>query len=544
MSGNTSNGGFEVREYSIGLLLDTIAEKSGNGRGAVSEKLHAQYFEEYFEKLAARTILIETRYVDRDSLEDFSAYYVRCFSFYERFCTRFHFFTSGFSEGEFAEFLSSPESSELSLAELHESYLGFVVIKPLPGTFIGRTCLATYPSEGKRYFPSVREYSAHPFGLSLTVKSLAFQEQDSVVAACATSALWSTFHGTGKRFQHPIPSPVEITRSATREHPLRTRVFPNHGLEASMMAHAIKDIGLEPYYVQINANQLGILKETAYAYLQCQIPVVLIFELWDQSEFQPTFFSLHAVSVAGFCLGDAEADVSADFSTRANRITKLYAHDDQVGPFARMEFDGKKIQRPLPQFPTFCETTETLSTSMRTREGTIGGRRVVPMALLIPLYHKIRIPYASIHEAVRSFDCFIKLIVDWVAPSEHIDLEWDIGLTTGTDIKQHILQSDTSSMLPRKARSEILCGSFPRFLWKASAYRDGNLQLDLLFDATDIEHGEFFVRAIEWEPNMATFLRAASRTEKAKLGRFDSTETRAARKIIAWFRTQQDLETP
>lgn len=540
MPDNTSSGGFEVRRYSIELLLDLVAEKSGNDRAAVSEKLHAQYFEEYFEKLAARTVLIENRYVDRDFLEDFSAYYVRCFSFYERFCTRFHFFTIGFSEEEFADFLNSPESSGFSLTDLQENYLGFMVIKPLPGTFIGRTCLTTYPSESKRHFPSVREYSAHPFGLSLKIKSLAFQEQDAVVAACATSALWSTFHGTGKRFQHPIPSPVEITRSATREHPLRTRVFPNRGLEVSMMAHAIKDIGLEPYYVQINDNQLGILKETAYAYLQCRIPVVLIFELWDQSESQPTFSGLHAVSVAGFRLDDTKTAVSTDFSTKADKITKLYAHDDQVGPFARMEFDSEKIKRPLPQSLVPYEAIETLSTSMRNQEGKIGGMRVAPMALLIPLYHKIRIPYASIHEAVRSFDYFIKLIVGWVDPAKRIDLEWDIGLTTGTDIKRQILQSNTSGTL-KKTRSEILCESFPRFLWKASAYRSGNLLLDLLFDATDIEHGEFFVRAIEWEQDLAAFLRAASRVEMAKLGRFDSTETQAARKIITWFREQQDL---
>ena len=57
----------------------------------------------------------------------------------------------------------------------------------------------------------------------LRVKSLSFQEQDHEVAACATSALWSIFHGTGKMFQHPILSPVEITKVAFEIMPLDTR---------------------------------------------------------------------------------------------------------------------------------------------------------------------------------------------------------------------------------------------------------------------------------------------------------------------------------
>ena len=544
MADNTRSGGFEVRKYSVELLLDLIAKKSGNDRAAVAGKLHATYLEEYFEKLKAQTILVENGYVDRDFLEDFAAYYVRCFSSYDRFCTRFHFFTDEFSEKEFAEFLNSPEKSRLSLSRLNKNYIGFTVIKPLPKTFIGRTCLKTYPEESKRYFPCVREYAAHPFGLDLKIKSLAFQEQDSVVAACATSALWSTFHGTGKRFQHPIPSPVEITRAATREHPLETRVFPNRGLEVSMMARAIKDIGLEPYYVPINTNQLRILRETAYAYLQCQIPVVLIFELWSQSQPQPMPAGLHAASVAGFCLGNDHNTDSDEFSTKARRITKLYAHDDQVGPFARMEFDGERICRPAASGPSSHEATETLSTSFRFSGGEIGDMRVAPIGLLIPLYHKIRIPYASVHEAVRSFDDFIKLIVRWAGfAQQQIDLEWDINLTTGTDFKRKILELDTSGAL-KKTRIEILCENFPRFLWKASAYQGENLLLDLLFDATDIEHGKFFVRAVEWDKHLASLLRSISKLDMAKIGLFDSTETQAAQKIISWFRKQESREVP
>lgn len=136
----------------------------------------------------------------------------------------------------------------LSLKEsLQQNYLGFIVVKPLPMTIIGRTCLVTYPKEGgkDRYFPIIRKYNVNLFGINLSVKSLAFQEQDNVVAACAASALWSVLHGTGILFQHSILSPGEITKEATKQLPIETRTFPNKGLSVEQMAHAIQSVNLD-----------------------------------------------------------------------------------------------------------------------------------------------------------------------------------------------------------------------------------------------------------------------------------------------------------
>ena len=530
----------EVCKYGIETLCELLAKKSRNTLSAVQQRIHSQYFEEYFDKLQAETILVENNYVDRDFLEDFSAYYVRCFTPYERFCTRLHFFTCGFSARDFEELLDNSCTSRISPDFLGEHYLGFIVVKPLPETVIGRTCLKTYPEERHRKFPVTRKYSAHPFGLNLEVTSLAFQEQDSVTSACATSALWSTFHGTGKRFQHPIPSPVEITRSATKGHPLRTRAFPNSGLEMPMMAHAIRDVGLEPYYVEI--GHLDILKETVYAYLRGQIPAILGIQLWDQTQPLDSPKGLHAVSIAGYSLlEDAPADSLDGFFTKACNMAKIYVHDDQVGPFARMNFDGITLQLPCPRQTQCRIPVETLSTSLNFAEGNIGDIRAVPISLLIPLYHKIRIPYETVHETVRSFDSFIKLIaaegIDCLALNSK--LEWDIYLTTSNDLKREMLMSDSSAMA-QPHRSEVLHESMPRFLWRATACQNGSLLLDLLFDATDIEHGQFFVRAIEWNEKLSLALRFVSGVD-IDMG-FDTTKTQAAQKIIAWFRQQLDRE--
>ncbi len=71
----------------------------------------------------------------------------------------------------------------------------------------------------------------------------------------------------------------------------------------------------------------------------------------------------------------------------------------------------------------------------------------------------------------------------------------------------------------------------PRFLWRATGYCDDDPVLDLLFDATDIEQGTFFLRAIEYHEQLSLLLRAVSK-ESSLAGLL-----RAERywPIIAWF---------
>jgi len=235
---------YEVFPYSIAELKRVLSERSGASSKTIDGKLHTSYFDDYFNVLKAKTILIENGYVDRDYLEDFSAYYVRCFSDYKRKCSRLHFFREEFQDKDLEQFLQK-STSVVNVDMLQQSYLGFVVVKPLPETVIGRTCLEAYPSDnGRRHYPIRRKYSVNLFGCQLSIKSLAFQEQDSVAAACATSALWSEFQGTGRLFQHAIPSPIEITKAATSGFPLSTRSLPSKGLNIIQMAQAIRSVGL------------------------------------------------------------------------------------------------------------------------------------------------------------------------------------------------------------------------------------------------------------------------------------------------------------
>ncbi len=516
----------EVHEYSIERLLDLFEKKPKASCHEVRAKLHTIYFRDYFACIGAKTIVVENEYVDRDYLEDYAEYYVRCFREYPRKCTRLHFFKLAFTHEDFDNCLVK-RSDWLTPELLQEHYLGFIVLKPLPRTIIGRTCLITYPPEGRRFFPATRCYDANLFGLCLKVKnSLAFQEQDSVVAACATSALWSIFQATGQLFQHQIPSPSAITNNATEILTTERRALPSPGLTPLEMAHAIKSVGLEPFHVNVGNHYW--LKAIVYAYLRAGIPMMLGFHLIDVSNLEPRYIGKHAVAITGYSLGytDPKPFENTGFLLKAARIDKIYAHDDQVGPFSRMVIDGQIIK------DTDGKMSPSILTSWQGDNGDIGGRRAISEILLIPLYHKIRIPFGTIHDIVFDFDLSLKNIISAVAVDlfpQYQKFEWDIYLVSVNALKEDVFRSND---IGEKSRRELLLQSLPRYLWRASLLVDSSFMLDLLFDATDIEQGEFFVRAIEHDGDITESLQILFRVEAIQT----SFEATPLWPIIRWFR--------
>jgi len=474
---------YEIHPYSIETLRRLLAEKSGNSVDSVQKKIHCVYFNNYFNELSAKTIIVENSYVDRDFLEDYAAYYVRCFNPYKRFCSRLHFFNIPITKNKFDSMLNGRTKKKTYFKKFTESYLGFVVVKPLPETIIGRTCLKTYGSDnGRRFYPIIRCNEVNLFGLNLRVKSLAFQEQDKVVAACATSALWSTFQGTGMMFQHPILSPVEITKAACDHMPLETRAIPNQGLSGHLIAHAIRNVNLEPYLVKTLDHE--ILQANIYAYCKMGIPLLLGIKLVDLSKKDDNEIGYHAVAVTGYSLGlDAPTPIIGGFLTRSAQIDKIYVHDDQVGPFSRMGLEPGDI----------------LSTSYIGEDGNIGSVGAIPWIIFIPLYHKIRIPLESIRASVVDFDQWVEIFRDPGLINLSHRLVWDIHLTTINKFKKSVLDSDYTGIRDRR---DILLSKMPRFLWRATAFCGQEPVLDLLFDATDIEHGSFLTKVIPYYPEL------------------------------------------
>ncbi len=519
----TAKPAFEVVPYDIDNFIRVVADSSfRKSKEEIRSKTHAPYFASYLKAIDAKTLLVERPYIDRDFLEDFAAYYVRCFPAYERACTRIHFFRETFTAQEFESCLSGTGQA-ISRERLQAAYLGFIVVKPLPKTVFGRTCLTTYPSNGHRFFPTARHFDAHLFGMTLSVaQSLPFQEQDSIVAACATSALWSVFQSTARLHLHQVLTPIEITRAATHLLPIETRVLPNRGLSTQMMAHAIKSVGLEPYLIRVSEQYL--LQSALYAYLRSGIPLILGADLIDDDGAGGTTnLGKHALAVTGYSLSGNTIPLGpSKLQLRASRIDKIYAHDDQVGPFARMDLDGYRISDPQ------LANADSLSTSWPSNAAK-GQVRAVPDMLLVPLYHKIRIAWDWILSIVIAFDEFISDLSKVSGVPKMDDLEWDVYLSNVNDIKSDLF---SSAVLTGQRRTDALCRPMPRFIWRATALRGTTPIFDILFDATDIDTGDAIVQTLISDSSVYSLLK-----QLASDPAFDKSPiNERAKKILRWIR--------
>ncbi len=510
---------YEVEDYSVSNLGGLLNKFSHDGAGYSEAKSHLSYFDEYLLAVGAKTILVECPYTDRDYLEDYAAYYARCHAEYKRRCARLHFFSSQFDKSLIASAISCDKAA---VGVLQSSYLGFIVVKPLPSTVIGRTCLVTYGKTGRdREYPTTRQYKVHVFGIELAVSSLPFQEQDTDVAACATSALWSVLNATGHLFQHHIPSPAEITKAAAATQRLVSRALPaGDGLSAGQMADAIRSVALEPLY--LGTKNLELLLVSACAYLRAGIPCLLLGEIIEVIPGVPHRpLGLHAVAVAGFSTpkGSAypyDAPTTATLFS-ATSIVRLYAHDDQVGPFSRLQIN-RVATRPL-------------LTSWVDQNKNRGNVFLDPRIILLPLYHKIRVPITSIISTIVALDEWLETArLANILPLQK-RIEWDISLTENSAFKADIYQ-DTAILTD--FRASTLEYDLPRYIWRVNAISEGQRLFDLLFDATDLLQGGHVTRGLPYSKVCCIGVAAIARNPGA-MAYIKQTGNRGLEMAIKWF---------
>ena len=476
--------------------------------------------------LDAKTMVIETPYVSQSYLSDYADYYARGFAKYSRFCKRVHFFSRRFAE----------KALELAFTDrkdgaIWKSYLGYIVVKPLPATPIGSTLLKhyTHTSSKRRHYPAQRPYPVNVLGRQLTVNTLIFQEQDANVSACATTALWIAFHKTAYLFQTPLPSPYQITASTGNLFTNTGRSFPTTALDLHQVGKAIEAVGLvaelrnypsendlrtqavlyaqdeisaqaaqqnsievctdgeneqdstvpqpserertEEFFRILVDKQLSEVKGFIYAYLRLGLPVLLFLDFCDGTR--------HLVTVTGYREAAPVTYLSViGITLLSSSIERIYVHDDQIGPYAQLGFtlDGL-LETGWPD---------------SSRPGR--GRTAVLEYISVPLIRDIRIQYEQVYAQTALID---QVLYDILNANE--DFVWDIYLSYSNTYKDELLQNSPTT--PAHLR-RILGRLLPKYIWVARATLGANKTtiVDLVFDATDLHTGFYCVLTNIYEP--------------------------------------------
>lgn len=439
----------KFEKKNLKTLIWTFIQPVGGDLQTISSSEQLKYLYRYLKKL--RTLLkskalyfvAEPDYIDRDFIDDFARFYSKCMRNYPKKCLRVHFFDDEITDELIAcalEDVCASSSNKGKYEELQKHYLGCVVFRPLARAFVGKTVLKVYPFRDgqylERHYTCTKEYKVSLVGIPLTIEGLAFQQQDATVGACATTAIWCALHKAAPDAESYVPTPSQITESATRYNLAGGRAFPSGGLTMAQICEAIRAFGLEPEFMPIDGEDK--LKAILHTYLSSYIPVIAAIYPYEVDEssypdgkihYRHTYDSGsgHAITFVGYkrdksidrkiylpFLDTEEEDVitnkpscgpkeieeiarktpkekGAWFEWRA--MDELYAHDDRFGPYVRVRFPDSKFleTHSLPD-----RTLGNIIISWDYNSAAIEPALV--RYLIVPVYPKLRLNWKNIFE--------------------------------------------------------------------------------------------------------------------------------------------------
>jgi hypothetical protein len=326
---------------------------------------------------------------------------------------------------------------------------------------------------------------SHVAGISLRVRGLAWQQQDTGVGACATIALWSMLHSSALDDHHAIPTTADITRFANRTAALGSRVFPSSGLTIYQLCEAIKESGLAPVVMQgdkdsgdLTAFSTERFSSACASLIRSGYPALIVGRLEGLGS--------HAVCAVGFRECAPPVPLPKTVGLQDGGIKYLYLHDDNLGPSVRFEVrtdsagfarlvataPPPKHRLALPPDPTSTypnlipsQVVTAVHEDLRSSPDLVTLRTILGAKTLLNFYN-----------AIAPADSQIGLTVSTRFMKLHEYLENELGRTLSS--KRRVLGRVRLELTERIPPMSLHVG-VARIGWQSAPF------LDVLFDTTD-----------------------------------------------------------
>ena len=497
-----------VSKFQKATLSALIRESFDADFADIFSKPQVSYLFKYLKELKAEGVLLEPDYIDREFLEDFSNYYVKRFGNDGYVCSRLHFFKCPISHNDMDELLLGRPDAKLTAEYLQENYLGFIVVKPLTKTFVGKTCLRVVgePNLGPGVRKKIaRRYDVSLFGIDLYVDSIAFQEQDKVVAACATTAVWTALHGFPGRDVRSVTSCSQITTTALDLEDSSGNGFPNLELSNEQIQRALDAEGLRYHTTQLRERSSDWFADYVAAHVDSNLPIILTGMVYGLNRAPERKLDVvarggHAITLLGYDFRDG--------------VRSIYMHDDRLGPYARAQIISLKKLLGKDTPPGMADTW-VIAISRRSDTGVWEKKAhefLLPEVSVALAAKKARLAYTYAHTTAQR----INVEVDkWMSTLSHVlgidnqPTSHTIQLVTVSEARQGVLAFDASSQLGsslvageyrlevtetilerwEQDKIKFLTSHIARWQWQIDFLWGDHRTFRILLDATDIPSG-------------------------------------------------------
>lgn len=472
-----------ISKFDVKLISLLITECFGGSFPDISTKKQIHYIKNYLERLGCKTIVCETSYIDKWFLYDYGQYFLKCFADYPSSCSRLHFFSHEFDIEKFNNSLFSSSPDQSFKDELSESYLGFMVVKPIPRTFIGRTCLrlqsdvssVNEPSSGLKVAITKRQ-NVNLMGVELALDSVPFQEQDKVLSACATTALWTLASASNYTNLEEIPSQSQITLDAIGSTSASINGFPNKGLTNSEVIRALEGMGLKQHEIKLkstDSQSLEFFESHLKAYIDSSIPLFMGCEVYKKKGDDYEKVGEHAVVVLGYKKAEAGS------------VERIYIHDDRVGPYVRANSISEvKIQGKC-FYGCFSISIDEAKDTNQDLSYISKEQILKPTSLNAVTYPKIRVPFQIVNYTCLDICEPMNLALSKASTGSPEYISFTTKVISSSSFKSQCLENEEI-----ENKQEVLTTRMSRYVWVATFRLSGEKQFELVFDSTDIPQGQ------------------------------------------------------
>jgi hypothetical protein len=280
-----------------------------------------------------KSIVVERDYIDLDYRAGFARFYFMRHQDTDRRCIRLHFFSQRLNK---RHLLNIPQN-------IIQGYLGFAVIRPLPGFRLGRSLLSSrlapeLPDDKLTFITCKARCRANLAGNELNFDGVPWMEQDTLVSACASAAIWVASSYLASKFSPEFKEycTPHITDMATRYVITTGRAMPSVGLTVEQMMYAIQEMGYEPVPYEPSSALYAV--NIAYRYVESGIPVIIAVQFPRGG---------HALTAVGHTYNPKlkpvyhhfkwTPDITLKYMRSSRFVPSFIVQDDAGGPFRRLE---------------------------------------------------------------------------------------------------------------------------------------------------------------------------------------------------------------
>lgn len=366
-----------------------------------------------------KKVLIEYPYRDMDFSSTYSAFHTKKHRMIPKECYRVHFFCDKTLE--------------------QNTYLGYLVLRPSRVQKRGSAYLT--PSalvNGDKYLMKA-DFKAHVLGTELTCSSFPWMAQETDIAVCAHTAVWSVMRYFSQKFnrynQYTMHDIVQITPQHIK------RKTPSEGLNILQIAETFSRAGSQPLLLKKGSEPSKFIG-SVFSYIESGIPVVGCMTGKE-----------HAVSIIGHGQLDYTIldSLSDDYISSHNLIDSLVICDDNHLPYTEI------TKSPSSANYTFDDLD----------------------FVIVPLYEKMFLSADIVNQRVNT-----------LLRTNNLDLTPPLVLrtymTSSKSLKEEFLKDDS---IDKKLLEIVLKTPMPRFVWctdisTKEEFKDSMMSAKIIIDIT------------------------------------------------------------